>query len=61
MSAADNAGRIASNAFLVEVFNSGLEVWLYDESHGDALRATGLFDFEGDDKALESGLMPLIV
>ncbi|MGH8767479.1 MAG: hypothetical protein ACREVT_04765 [Burkholderiales bacterium] len=60
MSATDNARRIASNAFLVEVFNSGLEVWLHDESHGDALRATGLFDFEVDDKALDSGLKPLV-
>jgi hypothetical protein len=36
-------GRIRPSARHVEVFNSGLEVWLYDEASADEIRATGLW------------------
>jgi hypothetical protein len=39
--ALEHALSIRGNARLAEVFNSGLEVWLYDASHRATLKASG--------------------
>ena len=46
------AQRIRAGATLVEVFNSGLEVWLYDASHRAALKSSGAFETDVDDAVM---------
>ena len=46
------AQRIRANAKLVNVFNSGLEVWLYDASQRAALKSSGAFETDTDDAVM---------
>ena len=50
--ALSQAQRIRAGAKLVEVFNSGLEVWLYDASHRDTLKSSGAFETDVDDAVM---------
>ncbi len=47
---------IRAGMTVVEVFNSGLEVWLYDEANREALRAGGAFGkmMEGDEGPIKA-------
>jgi hypothetical protein len=47
---------LLSGAQSIEVFNSGLEVWLYDRSHRDELKASGAFEETADVAALEKAM-----
>jgi hypothetical protein len=45
-SPADAARALRADARYAEVFNSGLEVWLYDAGHRQKLKASGAFETE---------------
>jgi hypothetical protein len=44
----------------VAIFNSGLEVWLYDKSFGDALKSSGAFEEDADNDAFEKAMQGFV-
>lgn len=49
-------GKLLSTAQRVKVFNSGLEVWLYDQSFRKPLKASGAFEVDADEGLLEKAM-----
>lgn len=52
--------KLLKSAQRVKVFNSGLEVWLYDQSFRKQLKATGAFEIDAEDGVLEKALHGLV-
>jgi hypothetical protein len=51
------ARALRADARYAEVFNSGLEVWLYDATHRDTLKSSGAFETELETPELEKHLV----
>ena len=51
------ARAIRADAHYAEVFNSGLEVWLYDASHRGTLKASRVFEVDAEDSAFEQQML----
>jgi hypothetical protein len=49
----DMARALRADARYAEVFNSGMEVWLYDAAHREKLKASGAFETELETAELE--------
>ena len=56
----EQARRLRGDAQVAEVFNSGLEVWLYDASHRDALKSSGAFETDADDALFEKKMKAFV-
>lgn len=51
---------LLSKAQRVRVFNSGLEVWLYDKSYRDELKASGAFEEDADDALFDKTMATFV-
>ncbi|HYP27623.1 MAG TPA: hypothetical protein VE262_12975 [Blastocatellia bacterium] len=56
----EQARRLRGDAQMAKVFNSGLEVWLYDASHRDALKSSGAFETDADDALFEQKMKAFV-
>lgn len=59
-SPADAARALRADARYAEVFNSGLEVWLYDATHRAELKASRAFEVETDDTEMERQMLGFV-
>ena len=60
MTSKDRKKGVLDGAQRVEIFNSGMEVWLYDKSYRDELKASGAFEEDADETLFEKAMQAFV-